>query len=98
MDGILQFLGGSLVRPDFTFGSALQVNVNLAIRGDVAGGRFVLEIRAVDLVVTVVVLAIYDDVNFVKFGVSGLYLHGLRGAHGKQSVSAFGLGEREGVG
>src|SRR5271157_4613864 len=96
MKRVFQLLGSRLVRLQWTFSVALQVNMHFPHSDDIATLRAVGELVAVNLVVTIVGAAIDHDVNVAEIGAAaGLELHRLGGANGVQRAASFGLGQRK---
>src|SRR5438270_8168616 len=96
VDGIVQLLRRSLIRQHPALPVALQIDVDLAGGGHVARGRVVSELSAVDLVETIGVVAVDDDVYFVQNGAASvLVLFGALGMDAEESPAAFGLRKRE---
>ena len=76
--------------------AGLQVNVHVALRRDRAGLRVIGKAGAVDLVETIGVVAVDDDVDFVQDGAASvLILLRPLGVDAEESPAAFGLRKRE---
>jgi hypothetical protein len=93
---ILQFLGRGLVRLLRTLGVSLEVDMHLTHGVDVARLRIVGELVAINLVITVVLAPVHDNMNIPQIGVAaGLKLHRLGSSNGVESAATFRLGKGE---
>ena len=99
VDGILEFLGSSLVGPGQAGRIGLQIDLHLAVSGDVARFLVIGEVVAVDLVEAGGIAAVENDADVVQFGAAiQLELLETAGLDGEQSSLAVGLGELKSVG
>src|SRR5712692_3100702 len=91
MNRVLQFFGRNLVGIDETLGIGLQIDLNGAFGGDIAGSRIVFEIGAVNLIEPAGIASIKNDVHIVQLGVATLLeLHCFGGAYGENGASLLG--------
>ena len=99
MNGILKFFGWSLVGAQCTLWISFEVNLDLALAGDVAGLRIVFEALSVNLIEAAGILSIQCDGDIVQLGTSALLeLDGSAGLHLEDGVSLGGTGDGEALG
>ena len=96
VNGILEFLGRSLVRVAQTFGVGFEVNLGFTLGGDVSGLLVILEIGSINAIEAGGVAAVERDFHIVKFGVrSPPELDCLSGTNGEHRAALLGFGDGE---
>src|SRR5580704_18770513 len=96
MNGILETTWGSLIGIGSASRVRLQVDLNLAFRGDIAGLRVIVEIGAGDTVIAAGIASIDGDRNIVQTGSPTLLeLHRLVGLDFEPGAALLGFRNRE---
>src|SRR5215472_6597639 len=96
MNGILQFLGSTLIGIQNTFRIRLQINLHFALGSHITRRRIVVERLSVNLIVAARIAAVERDGYIMQLGVPALaVLDRLAGLHLEQGMSLVGLRNRE---